>query len=479
MKNFTITLTIFFLSLLIFQAQAQDVSSIRQHAFSKAFVFTGEGGLTLSLTDYQKSGTGLSTRLSGEYFFPTSSVHSFALGLRLGYLKITGDDNRSSISTKDFPNQQIPPTFNTQAYSVGLGVIYLISIGDVFFPQASFGFSNLWFDPKDDQGNPAYGNSLGIYSKSTQVFNLDLGFRILAVDKLSFNASAGINVSLSDYLDDVAAAGKNDSYLTFMFGISYSPFSNADPDGDGIKGSDDLCPDQPEDFDGFQDEDGCPDFDNDGDGIPDISDKCPDQIEDFDGFQDDDGCPDPDNDGDGIEDAFDKCPNQAEDFDGFADLDGCPDYDNDGDNIPDSVDNCPNEPETLNGINDDDGCPDSIVTELPSRFILSADEIFSQNSSQIKYEAKGLLNNIINILSKYPGFDWRIEGHMDTEGSENYMRTLSFERAKAVLEYLSTSGGLDKANFEIFGMGDKFPIGNNNTEEGRKQNRRIEIIKIE
>ncbi len=76
--------------------------------------------------------------------------------------------------------------------------------------------------------------------------------------------------------------------------------------------------------------------DRDGDGIPDSLDACPDEPEDKDGFQDDDGCPDPDNDGDGIPDSRDKCPNEAEDKDGFQDEDGCPDPDNDGDGIPDS-----------------------------------------------------------------------------------------------------------------------------------------------
>ena len=479
MKKFTTVLFLIFILSPFLKIEAQKVSNFRQHAFSRAFVFTGEGGITLGLTDYKKNSTGFSSRLSGEYFFPTSSAHCFGIGLRLGYLSITGKDDRGVIATKDNPNQPIPPSFETKSFSVGIGVSYLISVGDVFFPQASFGFSNLWFDPKDNNGNPAFGNSTDLYSKSTQVFNLDLGFRVLAIDKLSFNASAGMNVSLSDYLDDVAAAGKNDSYLTFMFGISYSPFSTADPDNDGLKGNEDLCPDEPEDFDGFQDDDGCPDPDNDGDGILDELDKCPNQPEDKDGFQDDDGCPDPDNDNDGIEDEFDKCPDVAEDFDGFADRDGCPDYDNDGDGIPDSVDNCPNVPETLNGINDDDGCPDSVTTELPNKFILSADEIFNKNSAQIKFESKGILDNVTSIIKKHPGVVWRIEGHMDTQGSENYMRTLSFERAKAVLEYFSEFGGLNKADFEIFGMGDKFPVGNNNTEAGRKQNRRIEIIKVE
>jgi thrombospondin type 3 repeat protein len=98
-----------------------------------------------------------------------------------------------------------------------------------------------------------------------------------------------------------------------------------DRDHDGIPDKRDQCPEQPEDFDGYQDEDGCPDLDNDGDGIPDTRDLAPDLPEDVDGFEDDDGRPDLDNDGDGIPDVRDLCPNEAEDFDGDQDTDGCPD----------------------------------------------------------------------------------------------------------------------------------------------------------
>ncbi len=99
--------------------------------------------------------------------------------------------------------------------------------------------------------------------------------------------------------------------------------------------------------------------DSDHDGVVDDLDRCPDQPEDRDGFQDDDGCPDPDNDGDGIADAKDRCPNEAEDQDGFEDDDGCPDPDNDHDGIPDRLDHCPDQPETINGVDDEDGCPDT------------------------------------------------------------------------------------------------------------------------
>ncbi|MDQ3035789.1 MAG: OmpA family protein, partial [Myxococcota bacterium] len=63
----------------------------------------------------------------------------------------------------------------------------------------------------------------------------------------------------------------------------------------------------------------------DGDGIPDADDLCPSEPEDRDGFQDSDGCPDPDNDSDRLADARDQCPNDPETYNGIEDEDGCPD----------------------------------------------------------------------------------------------------------------------------------------------------------
>ena len=65
-----------------------------------------------------------------------------------------------------------------------------------------------------------------------------------------------------------------------------------DSDGDGIPDATDKCPDRPEDIDGFEDQDGCPDIDNDGDHVLDIADKCPNVPETYNGFEDEDGCPD-------------------------------------------------------------------------------------------------------------------------------------------------------------------------------------------
>jgi hypothetical protein len=80
--------------------------------------------------------------------------------------------------------------------------------------------------------------------------------------------------------------------------------------------------------------------DADQDGIIDIVDRCPTEPEDRDGHDDFDGCPEDDIDQDGISDALDQCPKEPEDKDQFEDQDGCPDLDNDGDRILDKQDRC-------------------------------------------------------------------------------------------------------------------------------------------
>ncbi len=220
-----------------------------------------------------------------------------------------------------------------------------------------------------------------------------------------------------------------------------------DPDKDGIRGAADKCPNEPEDKDGFQDEDGCPDLDNDNDGIPDAQDKCPSDPEDRDGFQDDDGCPDLDNDGDGIPDAQDKCPN---------------------------------EPETRNGIDDDDGCPDSGGTAVATGGRVELKEIvgFETQKTSITKSAAAELDRIAERLKSNPQVKRvRIEGHADkSEGKKAFV--LSQGRADAAREYLIKKG-VEAERLQSVGYGDSRPAATTNTADARAKNRRVEFIVVE
>lgn len=247
-----------------------------------------------------------------------------------------------------------------------------------------------------------------------------------------------------------------------------------DNDTDGILDADDQCPLKPEDKDGFTDEDGCPDEDNDGDGILDAEDRCPRDPEDKDGFTDEDGCPDLDNDSDGITDADDKCPNEAEDKDGFADDDGCPDCDNDGDGVlecPTVVDKCP-----ASAANTPDGCPQyKLVTVTETKIEIKQTIYFATNKARIKPISFPLLNEVVQALKDNPGIKVRIEGHTDSRGSDRSNMRLSQARASAVRDYL-IKGGIDKDRMIAQGYGETVPIADNRTDAGRAQNRRVEFV---
>ncbi|HEX3482956.1 MAG TPA: OmpA family protein [Kofleriaceae bacterium] len=295
-----------------------------------------------------------------------------------------------------------------------------------------------------------------------------------------------------------------------MIGIVFEP-NIGDRDGDGIKDDVDKCPDEPEDFDGFEDEDGCPDPDNDhdgvpdvddrcpdipgpkendgcpitanndrdGDGIPDNVDKCPDQPEDKDGFQDEDGCPDPDNDGDGIPDNVDLCPNDPEDFDGFEDHDGCPDPDNDHDRIPDKDDKCPNEPETYNGYQDEDGCPDRGRVVVTDTSIEILDVIyFEYDKAVILPKSFPILDAVAATLQGNPSIQLvEIQGHTDERGDDAYNLDLSDRRAKAVMKYL-VDKGVDSKRLTAQGYGETQPLDRRHNEAAWAKNRRVAFLII-
>jgi outer membrane protein OmpA-like peptidoglycan-associated protein len=259
--------------------------------------------------------------------------------------------------------------------------------------------------------------------------------------------------------------------------VSFSYAPPLDSDADKIKDDIDRCPHQAEDRDHFEDADGCPDPDNDQDGLADAQDRCINDPEDTDGFQDDDGCPDPDNDNDALADAEDQCVDQPEDRDDFADDDGCPELDNDGDGVADAQDRCREEP----GSSEHEGCPPppapppQLVAVTDEAIELSEAVFFAKNRADIEARSEPLLDAIAKVLSEHPEIKRVVvEGHTDATGAARRNRTLSTQRAQAVVKAL-VERGVTSERLRAQGFGPDRPLAANDTEEGREKNRRVAL----
>lgn len=251
-----------------------------------------------------------------------------------------------------------------------------------------------------------------------------------------------------------------------------------DRDGDGLLDDADKCPDQPENYNGFEDEDGCPDTpDTDGDGIKDADDACIVLPEDIDQYLDEDGCPDLDNDLDGVADADDKCPLEAEDPDGYQDEDGCPDLDNDGDTVPDLKDQCPN---TIGSTTVEPlGCPtNSLVVVTDCEVKITQQIHFEYNKATIRKISYDVLDAVVEVLDHNPDIKIEVQGHTDNRGSAAYNKKLSDRRAGSVMRYL-VSHGVDANRLTSRGYGFDRPLVPNTSDQNRALNRRVQFVRTE
>lgn len=171
--------------------------------------------------------------------------------------------------------------------------------------------------------------------------------------------------------------------------------------------------------------------------------------------------PPADSDGDGVYDDYDKCPGTPAGV--KVDSSGCP-LDSDGDGVPDHLDECPDTPEgaTVNSK----GC-----------WALTGMVLFDFDSATIKPEAYPLLDEVVTILEKNPEMKGEIQGHTDSIGPEAYNQQLSERRAKAVEGYLE-SKGIESSRLTSKGYGESQPVASNDTEEGRQENRRVRLKRI-
>ena len=329
-----------------------------------------------------------------------------------------------------------------------------------------------WFDPYIKVGG-------GYTAYESRFDDKEGGFKALA--------GGGINFWFTDHLGVNLQTGyhhgfqKNGTdYFQHSAGIVIK-FGSKDTDKDGIPDNKDACPEVA----GLKEFNGCPD--TDGDGIPDKDDACP-QVKgpkefngcpdtDGDGIPDkDDACPEvagpkkfngcPDTDGDGIPDKDDKCPDVA----GPAENGGCPWPDTDGDGVLDKDDLCPE----VAGPASNKGCPEPTTDDQKKLNQYAKTILFDTGKATIKFESAEILNQIINVLKKYPNSRFRIEGHTDSTGKKQKNIELSQNRADAVKIYL-IQGGIASDRLESKGYGPEKPIASNKNKKGRALNRRVEI----
>jgi len=172
---------------------------------------------------------------------------------------------------------------------------------------------------------------------------------------------------------------------------------------------------------------------------------CPNDPEDHDGFEDEDGCPDHDNDKDRILDTDDRCPNEPETYNNKEDKDGCPD---------------------TNGMTElTDG---GVVILKPINFKLDSDVILA-NSFPV-------LDAVVASLQGNPDIELiEVQGHTDEQGSDAHNLDLSERRAASVVRYL-TEHGVDAKRLESQGYGESQPKIRAHTQAAYATNRRVAFV---
>lgn len=191
-------------------------------------------------------------------------------------------------------------------------------------------------------------------------------------------------------------------------------------------------------------------------------DNCPDEAEDFDGYQDDDGCPDPDNDRDGLCDPWVQAKGLSAKYA----------------HICTGVDLCPDQPETMNGYKDDDGCPDEVPVPPKKVFVLEGVN-FESGKATITQDSYVSLMKVVDIMETFPETTFEIVGHTDNVGRPEKNKQLSADRAQSVKKFLVEKGITDESRMITSGVGDTKPIATNTTAEGRAKNRRIEFTRTD
>ena len=214
--------------------------------------------------------------------------------------------------------------------------------------------------------------------------------------------------------------------------------------------------------------------DSDVDGVVDAVDRCPATPAGV--TVDAAGCPvqPSDRDQDGIADNLDLCPDTAAGV--VVNEKGCPIVtDKDRDGVSDTQDVCPDTPART--VVDARGCPAQVtlVTPLPEPALTFHLE-YLPNESEVRNDFAAEMQKMADFVKANPGRRFVIEGHTDSVGSDASNMRLSLLRAEKIKAYLIEKMKIPASLLEARGFGESNPVADNNTQEGRQQNRRVVII---
>jgi len=110
-------------------------------------------------------------------------------------------------------------------------------------------------------------------------------------------------------------------------------------------------------------------------------------------------------------------------------------------------------------------------------YSLSENILFETDKATIRKDAEQNLKQLAaSINQRFKGGDVRIYGYTDSVGSKGYNKDLAQQRAEAVRTWLSTNGSIDSGHISLNAIGEGSPVATNATEQGRQQNRRVEVI---
>lgn len=241
-----------------------------------------------------------------------------------------------------------------------------------------------------------------------------------------------------------------------------------DSDGDGVSDDADQCANTPAGT--AVNASGCPQVgDADNDGVADDKDRCSDTAAGV--AVDASGCA-IDSDGDGVTDASDQCANSlpGEPVDGT----GCAVLDGDRDGVADKLDRCPDTPSPM--VVGADGCV--IVFVEGKKNVVLEGVTFVAGRAELTIDAKKILDLVAQSLNVNTEVTFEVQGHASSDGADAYNMRLSGRRARSVRAYLITKG-VAASRMTAKGYGETMPIADNKTLEGRKQNRRVELVRTE